>query len=376
MEMRGLAVPRLDEQYVARSLSDSIFLAMKELIKKWHGESVVISFHQPTGTWIFIAIHSTVLGRAVGGCRMREYESPEDGLLDAMRLAEGMTYKWAAAGMEFGGGKSVLAVTGHLDLPNRAGVLRRLGRLIDSLCGAYSTGEDLGTTPEDMAIVAEQTQWVHGIHPGARAVDPGPYTALGVFVGIRAAVRHVLGSGDLTGRTVVIQGVGDVGEPLARLLLAAGAEVIVCDLDEGLARRVSSELDVEAVVPHLVYARMCDVFAPCAVGATLNSETIPQLQCRIVAGAANNQLAEPRDADRLLGRGILYAPDYVINAGGAIALPSLDSGIVTKEQVEERIQGIEPRLLEIFAEASLNGESPHYAAQRMVERMLVGKRGA
>jgi leucine dehydrogenase len=342
---------------------------MKELIRNWSGESVVVSYDQPTGTWMFIAIHSTKLGMAIGGCRMRVYETPEDGLLDAMRLAEGMTYKWAAAGMAFGGGKSVLAVPGPLDPPNRAGLMRRFGRLVDSLRGTYAAGEDLGTTPDDMAVLAEVTQWVRGMR-NDRAVDPGPYTALGVYSGMRAALQHVFGSPDMSGRRVVIQGVGDVGEPLARRLLAEGAEVIVSDLDEAVSWRVSTELEVETVVPHLVYARRCDVFAPCAVGATINSDTIPQLQCRIVAGAANNQLAEPDDADRLHDRGILYAPDYVINAGGAIALPAIDSGSMTDQQVENRVREIEGRLTEILVEAGGNGESPLYAAQRMVQRIL------
>jgi leucine dehydrogenase len=247
--------------------------------------------------------------------------------------------------------------------------MRRFGRLVESLRGTYAAGEDLGTTPDDMAVVAEVTQWVRGMR-GDRAVDPGPYTALGLHSGIKAALNHVFGSSDVSGRRVVIQGVGDVGEPLARRLLAEQAEVIVSDLDEAVSWRVSTELEVETVVPHLVYARRCDVFAPCAVGGTLNKETIPQLQCRIVAGAANNQLAEPSDAERLHERGILYAPDYVINAGGAIALPALDSGAMTESQVEERVQEIEERLAGVFAEADANGESPELAAQRMVRRIL------
>lgn len=342
---------------------------MQQLIQQWPGEFVVAAYDKPTGTWMFIAIHSTRLGMAVGGCRMRVYEKPEEGLMDAMRLAEGMTYKWAAAGLSFGGGKSVLAIPGPLDPANRVGLMRRLGRMVESLRGTYAAGEDLGTTPDDMAVMAEETRWVRGMR-GGRAIDPGPYTALGVYSGIRAAVQHVFGNPDLTGRSVVIQGVGDVGEPLARRLLAGGAEVIVSDLDEAVSWRVSTELEVETVLPHLVYARRCDVFAPCAVGATLNEDTIPQLQCRIVAGAANNQLARAQDADRLHERGILYVPDYVINAGGAIALPALDSGEMTEAEVEERVQGIGVRLRGILAEARTRGESPLYAAQRMVERVL------
>jgi len=348
---------------------------MKEIIKRWNGESVVVAYDHPTGTWMFIAIHSTVLGRATGGCRMRVYETPEEGLIDALRLAEGMTYKWAAIGYDLGGGKSVLAIPGSMDPPVKEGLLRRFGRLIDSLQGTYAAGEDLGTTPEDMAIMAEETQWVHGARSdGARAVDPGPYTARGVFVGIEAAVQFAFGGDGLSGRTVLLQGVGDVGEPLARMLRDAGAEIMICDLDEALARRVATELDGEAVEPHLAYARTCDVFSPCAVGATLNRQTIPQLHCRVVAGAANNQLERPEDADLLHQRGILYAPDYVINAGGAIALPALDSGKVTEEEVRNRIGRIAVTLNEIFREAGENNESPVVSAKKLVERVLEAKR--
>ncbi|MFQ5705199.1 MAG: Glu/Leu/Phe/Val dehydrogenase dimerization domain-containing protein [Gemmatimonadales bacterium] len=336
---------------------------------------MVVSYDQPTGTWIFVAIHNTTLGRALGGCRMRVYETAEDGLLDAMRLAEGMTYKWAAIGFEFGGGKSVLAIPGPIDPPVREGLLRRFGQLVESLRGAYSAGEDLGTTPEDMAIVAQETRWVKGLRAdGARAVDPGPYTALGVFLGIRAAVRHVFGSDDLHGKTVLLQGVGDVGEPLARRLKNAGANIVVCDLNEPLARRVATELEGETVEPHLAYARTCDIYAPCSIGATLNKETIPQLHCRIVAGSANNQLASPEDAELLHQRGILYAPDYVVNAGGAIALPMLDGGEHTEDQVRDRIRQLEDVIGKIFDEASGRDESPVRAAQRLVDRVLEAKR--
>ncbi len=352
-----------------------IFPPMKQIIKGWNGESVVVAYDHPTGTWMFIAIHSTVLGRATGGCRMRVYETPEEGLIDALRLAEGMTYKWAAIGYDIGGGKSVLAIPGPMDPPVREGLLRRFGRLIESLQGTYAAGEDLGTTPEDMAVMAEETQWVHGARGEAeRAIDPGPYTARGVFAGIKAAVRFVYGTDGLGGRTVLVQGVGDAGEPLARMLHEAGAEIMICDLDEALARRVAAELDGEAVEPHLAYARTCDVFSPCAVGATLNKETIPQLHCRVVGGSANNQLERPEDADLLHQRGILYAPDYVINAGGAIALPALDSGKVTEDEVRNRIGRIADTLDEIFREARDNGESPVASAKRRVERILAEKR--
>lgn len=344
---------------------------MKDMISSWPGEIVVVSYDQPTGTWMFIAIHSTVLGSAMGGCRMRVYENPDDGLADAMQLAEAMTYKWAGIGYRHGGGKAVLAIPGDMDPPVRVGLLRRFGRLVESLHGTFSVGEGFGTTPEDVSVIAEETQWVHGAGQiGERAIDPGPYTALGVFSGIKAAARHVFGDDDLTHRTVLVQGVGDVGEPLARRLQAAGAEILVCDLDDALARRVASELEGEAVEPHLAYARKSDVYAPCAIGGTLNAETIPHLNCRIVAGAANNQLREPTDADLLHERGILYAPDHITNAGGAMAVLLLDAGDLTEEQVRDTVMRIGGSLEQMFAEAEERDESPVHAAQRLVRSRL------
>ena len=344
---------------------------MKELISNWPGETVVVSYDQPTGTWMFIAIHSTVLGAAIGGCRMRVYETPDDGLQDALQLAEAMTYKWAGIGYRHGGGKSVLAIPGGMDPPVRMALLRRFGRLVESLHGAFSVGEGLGTTPEDMAVIAEETQWVHGARRlGERPIDPGPYTALGVFSGIRTAARHMFGVDDLNHRTVLVQGVGDVGEPLARRLQAAGAEILVCDLDDALARRVASELHGEAVEPHLAYARRCDVYAPCAIGGTLNAETIPQLHCRIVVGSANNQLNKPSDADLLHERGILYAPDHIANAGAAMAIPLLDAGDLNEEQVRDAVLRIGDTLDQMFTEAEERNESPVHAAQRLVRRRL------
>jgi leucine dehydrogenase len=307
---------------------------------------------------------------------MRVYESPEEGLQDAMQLAEAMTLKWSAIGYNHGGGKAVLAIPGEMDAPVRLGLFRRLGRLIENLCGAFTVSEGFGTTPEDMAVTSEETQWVSGARrSGDRAIDPGPYTALGIFSGITAATRHALGTADLAGRTVLVQGVGDVGEPLARRLQAAGAEILVCDLDDALARRVASELEGEAVEPHLAYARNSDVYAPCAIGGTLNAETIPQLNCKIVVGAAHNQLGDAGDADLLHERGILYAPDFVANAGAAIALPLLDAGDLSEEQVRKSVQGLGGTLDRLFAEAEDRDESPVHAAQRVVRERLKQKRG-
>lgn len=348
---------------------------MQTLIEQWSGEAVVTAYDAPTGTWFFIAIHDTTLGPAMGGCRMMVYPAPREGLRDAMRLAEGMTYKWAAIDFELGGGKSVLAVPQPLEGADRERVLRRLGRLIECLRGAYATGPDLGTTPDDMAVLSQETRYVHGVcRNGRGTIDPGPFTALGVVVGMRAALRQAAGSDELTGRRVVVQGVGDVGKPLARQLHEAGATLVLSDVHQAAADGLAAELGGAVVPPDKVYETPCDVYAPCAVGATLNRETIPQLRCRVVAGSANNQLAEPADADRLHERGILYAPDYVINAGGATALPLLGRGDHTEDQIRERIRGFDRALTAIFREAAERDESPLHAAARRVERVLAQKR--
>jgi len=344
---------------------------MNELIRQWSGESTVIAYDQPTGTWMFIAVHNTVMGAAMGGCRMRVYEAPEEGLSDAMRLAEAMTRKWAGIGYRHGGGKAVLAIPGEMDPPVRVGVLRRFGQLVESLRGFFSVCGGMGLTPEDLAVVGGETQWACGVkHGGERAVDPGPYTAYGLVAAIKAAARKVFGTENLAGRTVLVQGVGDAGEPLARRLRYEGAEILVCDLDDALARRVASELEGEAVEPHLAYARMCDVYAPCAVGGTLNNETVPQLQCKIIAGAADNQLSAAPNADLLHEKGILYAPDYLANAGSAMAIPLMDAGDLADDQVLKSVERIGETLERVFEEAAVLDESPVHPAERLVASRL------
>ena len=354
-------------------------LGFEELMRAWDGEGVVTHYDRPTGTWIFIAIHSSALGQPSGGTRMKVYDQPWDGLKDALRLAEGMTHKWASLYLEgvpgTGGAKAVLALAHPVDGEERRALMHRYGRLVESLQGAFATGEDLGTTPQDMAWIDEETRWVHGVDREAGLEgplsDPGPFTARGVFVGIRAAVTHTFGSADLTGKRVAVEGVGDVGAPLARLLAEAGAELVLQDLDrpraEALARELGGELLSEGVDPRQA---PCDVYAPCAVGATVNRDSIPTLACRIVAGSANNQLAEPEDAEALHRRGILYAPDYVINGGGALAFGLIAAGETDVETLFRRVEGLEATLGEIFREAEAGGTSPLAASHRRVERAL------
>lgn len=350
---------------------------MMELIAGWDGLGVVVRHDRPTGTWIFVALHDATLGPASGGLRMKTYPCPADALRDALRLAEGMTYKWASIHFPFGGGKSVLAIPRPLEGEERVNLLKRFGHLLASLRGAYYTGQDMGTSPEDIAIVGEISHYAMGAPEGEGAPpDPGPYTALGVFEGMKAVLRHADGSDDLTGKSVLVQGVGDVGGPLARMVAEVGGDVFISDLDTGRAAELADELGGEVVDAAAVYETTCDVYAPCAVGATLNADTIPKLECRMVAGSANNQLGEDADAERLFERGILYAPDYVINAGGAMAFGLMAKEIRDPAELRDRVRVIGRSLDEIFEEAARDGVSPRDAAAARVRRVLSEARAA
>jgi len=350
-------------------------LSLERMIEEWDGLAVVSRHHRPTGAWIFIALHDDALGGPTGGTRIKVYETPADGLRDALRLAEGMTHKWAAIELPFGGGKGVLALGHETSRIEREDLLVCYGHLVNSLRGSFSTGQDLGTTTEDMLLLARHTRFVHG--PDAetgRALDPGPYTARAVFAGLLAAVEQVFGSPDLNGRRILVQGVGGVGRPLANQCAGAGADLLLSDLDEQRARSAADELGANIVAPQDVYSTPCDVYAPCALGATLNPATISRLDCRIVAGAANNQLGASGDAELLHERGILYAPDYVINGGGALAFGLKAQGEKNEELIGKRLDGLGGTLAEIFAEARERDESPLHASWRRVERVLARAR--
>lgn len=348
---------------------------IESLTEEWDGLGVVTSYHRETGTWVFVALHDATLGRPTGGCRLKSYRSPASALRDAMRLAEGMTYKWAAMGFDYGGGKSVLAVSGPIEGERRRSLLRHFGKLLNGLNGAYGVGEDLGTTPDDMAFLATVTRTVAGCgagtDDGGHPADPGPFTAAGVHAGIVACLSQLHGSGDLAGTSVLVQGVGDVGRPLAVLLARSGARVMTSDLDGRRARAVADECGGIAVDPQAVCDTECDVYAPCAVGATVNRRTIPRLRCRVVAGSANNQLEATGDADRLLERGILYAPDYVINGGGAMAFGLMERGLHDAAEVTNEVRRRIGRALEgIFHEADELRVSPAVSARRVARKAL------
>jgi leucine dehydrogenase len=340
---------------------------LEELLRSWDGEEVVVRFDRPTGAWVFVCIHSTSRGPAGGGTRMTVYAEPADALADAMRLAGAMTLKMAAVDMPFGGGKAVIAVPELLDGDARRDLLLRYGDLVASLHGTFHTGPDMNTSVADMDVIGERCSYVFcRSEERGGSGDPGPRTARGVFHGIRASVRHVFGTDSLEGRVVLVQGLGSVGAPLAEELGAAGARVLVSDV---LAERAEG-FGAEVVPADAVIGTECDVYAPCALGGTLNAETIPRLRCRVVAGSANNQLAEPEDAERLREAGILYAPDFVINAGGVLHSLGTEHLGWTREQIEERFAAIGETLTEIYARADADGITTEAAAEQLARARL------
>jgi leucine dehydrogenase len=339
----------------------------EELLRQWDGEEVVVRHDRETGTWIFVCVHSTVLGPAMGGTRMKPYPSPAEALEDALRLAGGMTRKLAVAGLPCGGGKAVLAVPELPDGDTRRALFERYGDLIDALGGTYVTGPDINTGVADMDTIGSRTAHVFcRSSANGGSGDPSIHTALGTFHGIRAALRHVHDDDALSGRRVLVQGTGSVGAKLTRQLLDAGAAVLVSDVDEERARATGAQLVPAAEALELE----CDVYAPCALGATLNAESIPKLRCRIVAGAANNQLATPEDAERLRKRRILYAPDFVINAGGAMHGIGLEHLGWDGAELDRRVEGIGETLARIFETADAEGITTDEAAERLAAELL------
>jgi len=277
-------------------------------------ERVVLGVDEVASYRGIVVIHSTALGPAVGGTRYWSYKTEDDAVTDALRLAKGMTYKNALAGLPFGGGKSIVMRDG--EGADREQLFRAHGRMVNSFGGKYVTAEDVGTSPADMEYILKETSYVGGLQ--GRSGDPSPHTARGVFRAMQAAAKQKWGSDDLAGKTVAIQGCGHVGYFLAGELARVGAKLIVTDVDRARVQRVVSEYRATPTSPEEVYAAAADVFAPCALGGVLNDQTIPQLNAELVVGGANNQLLEPRHGDLLEQRGILYAPDYAANAGGVI----------------------------------------------------------
>jgi leucine dehydrogenase len=343
----------------------------EELLDSWDGETAVIHQDRESGSWIFICLHSTRRGPAGGGTRLKVYGAPAEGLQDAMRLSGAMTRKLAVAGLPFGGGKAVLAVPEIPSGEERRALLLRYGELVDSLGGIYRTSSDMNTGEADMDTIGERTEYVFGRSVGAGGCgSPAPPTAVGVFHGIRASVLHVLGSDDLAGRKVLIQGAGGVGSVLAEHVAGAGADVVVADIDPARAQLVAERVGGGSVPADEALETECDVYAPCAVGGTLSVATIPKLRCRVVAGSANNQLAEPEAAELLRERGILYAPDYVINVGGAVAIVGLEQLGWSDSEADAALAKIGETLREVYERADAQGISTGAAADLLADERL------
>jgi leucine dehydrogenase len=343
----------------------------EELLDTWDGETAVVHRDWESGAWMFVCLHSTRLGPAGGGTRMKVYATPAEALEDAMRLSGAMTRKLAVAGLPFGGGKAVIAVPEIPSGEQRRALLLRYADLVESLGGSFRTSSDMNTGEADMDVIGERTEHVFGRSiQGGGSGSPAPPTALGVYHGIRASLFHAFGSDDLEGRIVLVQGAGGVGSPLADHLANAGASVLVADIDAERAHAVAARVGGAALSVDELLETDCDVYAPCAVGGILSVETVPRLRCRIVAGSANNQLAEPEAADLLHARRILYAPDYVINAGGAIAIVGLEQLGWSQTELETALARIGDTLREIYERADAQGMSPAAAADVLAEDRL------
>ena len=331
-------------------------------------ERVVYCYDQPSGLRAIIAIHNTSRGPALGGSRAWRYSSETDALRDVLRLSRGMTYKAAMANLPLGGGKAVMMLPED-GTPLSNDMLRRFGDAVEGLGGHYITAEDVGTTAANMEIIRERTQHVVGLprSTGGGSGDPSPVTAYGTWKGIQAAIAHQLGQNDLKGIRVAVQGVGSVGAELCRLLHESGASLVVADVNEEGLKEVVRQYNAETVGVDVIYDADVDVFCPCALGAILNSETIPRLKASIVAGAANNQLASPSHDALLSEKGILYAPDYVINAGGLINV-TYEGPNYNREIALKHVDGIFDTLTEVFQRAVERNIPTGQAADEVAEQ--------
>jgi leucine dehydrogenase len=340
-----------------------------ELIHK-HGdhEQVVFCHDKDSGLKAIIAIHNTTLGPALGGTRMWPYASEEDALVDVLRLSKGMTYKAAAAGLNLGGGKAV--IIGDPKKDKTEFLFRTFGAYVNSLNGKYITAEDVGTSVSDMSYVFMETPYVTGIPVSfGGSGDPSPYTAHGVLMGVKAAAKYKLGADNLKGLRVGVQGLGNVGSHLVDYLMKEGAVVTVADIDKDKIKKVTDRHQVQVLDPEEIITSDCDIFAPCALGAVINDRTIQKLKCKIIAGGANNQLAELRHGDALLELGILYAPDYVINAGGLMNVFVELEGYSSERAFEKTTQ-VYDNLMQVFKISKEENIGTQRAADRLAEKRI------
>ena len=331
-------------------------------------EQLILCSNKQAGLKAVIAIHDTTLGPALGGCRMWTYESDEEAIEDALRLARGMTYKAAAAGLNLGGGKTV--ILGDPAKDKSEALFRTLGIYIEALGGRYITAEDVGTTVEDMEVIRLETNYVTGISTSrGGSGDPSQVTAYGVYRGIKACLEEVFGDSSLKDRTVSIQGAGHVGQHLAALIFNEKGKIYVSDINDKALGKIINQFGAIPVYPEGIYQVDCDIFSPCALGGILNDDTVPLLRCKIIAGSANNQLDEERHGNLLYKRGILYAPDFVINAGGLINVADELEGY-NRDRAMKTASNIYDNVSRVIAISKRDKVSTHVAADRMAEERI------
>jgi leucine dehydrogenase len=339
-----------------------------EYLEKYDYEQLVMCQDKASGLKAIIAIHDTTLGPALGGTRMWTYDSEQEAVIDALRLARGMTYKAAAAGLNLGGGKTVIFGNPRTDKSEE--LFRAFGRYIQGLNGRYITAEDVGTTVADMDMIHMETDYVTGVSPAyGSGGNPSPSTAFGVCRGMKAAAKEAYGSDSLEGKVVAVQGVGNVSYHLCRYLHEEGARLIVTDIHPENVDRAVRDFGAKQVGVNEIFGVECDIFSPNALGAIVNDQTIPQFKCKVIAGAANNQLKEERHGETIHEMGIVYAPDYVINAGGLINVADELQGY-NRERALKRVEGIYDNILKVFRIARRDGIPSFRAADRMAEERI------
>jgi leucine dehydrogenase len=337
-------------------------------MEQYDYEQLVFCQDKQSGLKAIIAIHDTTLGPALGGTRMWTYASEEEAIEDALRLARGMTYKNAAAGLNLGGGKTVIIGDPRKDKSEE--LFRAFGRYIQGLNGRYITAEDVGTTVEDMDLIHEETNYVTGISPAfGSSGNPSPVTAYGVYRGMKAAAKEAFGSDSLEGKVVAVQGVGNVAYSLCKHLHEEGAQLIVSDINKDAVRRAVEDFHAKAVDPNDIYSVECDIYAPCALGATINDVTIPQFKAKVIAGSANNQLRDTKHGDMIHEMGIVYAPDYVINAGGVINVADELYGY-NSERALKKVEGIYNNISRVIEIAKRDNIPTYKAADRLAEERI------
>jgi leucine dehydrogenase len=334
-------------------------------MEKYGHEQIIFFYDGTSGLKAIIGIHDTTLGPALGGTRIWDYETEEEALIDVLRLSRGMTYKNAVAGLNLGGGKTV--IMGNPEKIKSEELFRAFGRYIEGLGGRYITGEDMNTTTKDMGFINDETDYVVGLE--GKSGNPSPVTAFGVFKGILASVEEAFGTMDLAGKIVAVQGVGAVGYNVCKHLCEAGAELIVTDIRKANIDRAVQDFGAASVAPEEIYGVKCDIFAPCAMGAVINDFTIQQLKCKVVAGSANNQLAENKHGDMLEKKGIIYAPDFVINGAGVMNVYEEMKGY-NVERAMSRAAGVYDNVKKVFEIAKRDGIPTYKAADRMAEERI------